>query len=191
MFEKIQSRLDKKMPDAIGWFLLIITFIIFFFLIFLGWNIIKLSGFKLKNNHWIQGSKYILTSLECKLIKGYFYDSYDWNGRYSCTSYYSDAGKNCQNSNQCEGDCILTEPKIEGFSYYIPSNNPDLQEFNCMGTGDYRKTETSNGPQTVYKKYICETNTFKGTCSSLPWSKNNKWELNNNEIKFQEAIQAI
>jgi hypothetical protein len=191
MFEKVRFLLDKKLPDALGWVLLIITFTIVFFLIFLGLNIIKLSGFTVKNNHWIQGSKYIITSVGCKLINGYFYDSYDWNGRYSCTSYYSDAGKNCQNSNQCKGVCVLIEPKIEGNTDYKPSNELILQKFDCKGVGKDQVWKIGKESQTIYNKYNCKIGLFRGTCSSLPWEGNNRWELNNNEINYLEAIEAI
>jgi hypothetical protein len=92
----------------------------------------------------------------------------------TCIFEYSDSGKTCYNSNECEGECILNKPQIG----IIETGLEELQNYlnenkNC------RQYKTH-----VYEVY-CENSNLTGTCQSLPDNGcDNKphWKIIDNNI---------
>lgn len=102
--------------------------------------------------------------------------------KYKCHLPYSDKGKPCQNSNECQGECLVVSPKIDDRTYHFPSEDTVLKEFNCTGLGV--PGEWSSETENVYETYLCEKNLFEARCSTFSFDKNNQWEINNNKINY-------
>lgn len=122
-----------------------------------------------------------------KIRTNYWYEKVP---KYKCFYPFYDAGKSCKNSNDCKGDCIVVSPIINDKTYYHPSQDVTLKEFNCSGLTSYETWKPSD-PKKAYNTYRCEKNSFKGTCSSFDWDRYNNWELNNNEINYLEVGFAM
>lgn len=103
---------------------------------------------------------------------------------YECHLPYSDHGKPCYNSFDCQDECIIISPKIGYKTYSSPSEEPLLKEFNC--------TEETSHKNSFSKTYRCEKNSFKGRCAAFNWDKYNHWTIiDDTQINFTPEEIAI
>jgi hypothetical protein len=113
------------------------------------------------------------------------------HAKFKCHLPYSDRGAQCNNSDQCQGECLITSPTIDYNTYINPSRDPVLKKFNCMGVGGYAEWPTRDGKTYVHEKYVCEKSFFTAHCSAFEWDKYNQWEINNETINYFDDYLGI